>query len=230
MIRLGVLASGGGTNLQAILDACGAGGTARRIDAEVAVVVSNVPTAGALDRARRAGVATEVLPSKGVPDREAYDLALVEVLRAHRVELVCLAGYMRLVTPAFLRAFGPTPASRGCPRVLNVHPGLLPSFPGLHAQRQCVDYGARFAGCTVHFVDEGTDTGPVIAQAVVPVLPDDDDAALAARILQQEHRLYPQAIQWLAEGRLSVEGRRVRVDGARAAPAAPVTNPVVEIG
>jgi phosphoribosylglycinamide formyltransferase-1 len=230
VIRLGVLASGGGTNLQAILDACGAGGAARRIDAEVAVVVSNVPAAGALDRARRAGVATEVLPSKGVADREAYDLALVELLRAHRVELVCLAGYMRLVTPAFLRAFGPTPASRGCPRVLNVHPGLLPSFPGLHAQRQCVDYGARFAGCTVHFVDEGTDTGPVIAQAVVPVLPDDDDAALAARILQQEHRLYPQAIQWLAEGRLSVEGRRVRVDGARAAPAAPVTNPVVEIG
>ncbi|ABS26714.1 phosphoribosylglycinamide formyltransferase [Anaeromyxobacter sp. Fw109-5] len=230
MIRVGVLASGGGTNLQAILDACGAGGAARRIDAEVAVVVSNVPTAGALDRARRAGVATEVLPSKGVADREAYDLALVEVLRAHRVEVVCLAGYMRLVTPAFLRAFGPTSGSRGCPRVLNVHPGLLPSFPGLHAQRQCVEYGARFAGCTVHFVDEGTDTGPVIAQAVVPVLPDDDDAALAARILQQEHRLYPQAIQWLSEGRLSVEGRRVRVDGARAAPAAPVTNPVVELG
>ena len=225
MIRLGVLASGGGTNLQAILDACGAGGKPRRIDAEVAVVVSNVPTAGALERARRAGVTTEVRPSKGVTDREAYDLALVEALRAHRVDLVCLAGYMRLVTPAFLRAFGPTAATRGCPRVVNVHPGLLPSFPGLHAQRQCFEYGARFAGCTVHFVDEGTDTGPVIAQAVVPVLPEDDEAALAARILTQEHRLYPQAIHWFAQGRLSLQDRMVRVDGARAAEPAASVNP-----
>jgi len=228
VIRLGVLASGGGTNLQAILDACGAGGKPRRIDAEVAVVVSNVPTAGALERARRAGVTTEVRPSKGVTDREAYDLALVEALRAHRVDLVCLAGYMRLVTPAFLRAFGPTAATRGCPRVVNVHPGLLPSFPGLHAQRQCFEYGARFAGCTVHFVDEGTDTGPVIAQAVMPVLPEDDEAALAARILTQEHRLYPQAIQWLAEGRLSVEGRRVRLAGGAPPPTAPLANPPLE--
>jgi phosphoribosylglycinamide formyltransferase-1 len=232
VIRLGVLASGSGTNLQAILDACGAGGArgARRIDAEVAVVLSNVPAAGALERARRAGVETEVRPSKGVADREAYDVSLVEALRAHGVDLVCLAGYMRIVTPAFLRAFGPTPATRGCPRVMNIHPGLLPSFPGLHAQRQCVDYGARFAGCTVHFVDEGTDTGPVIAQAVLPVRPEDDEAGLSARILAEEHRLYPQAIQWFAEGRLSVEGRCVRVHGARAAPAAAVTNPPVELG
>jgi phosphoribosylglycinamide formyltransferase-1 len=228
VIRLGVLASGSGTNLQAILDACGAGGKLRRIDAEVAVVVSNVPTAGALERACRAGVATEVRPSKGVADREAYDLALVEALRAHRVDLVCLAGYMRLVTPAFLRAFGPSAATRGCPRVVNVHPGLLPSFPGLHAQQQCLEYGARFSGCTVHFVDEGTDTGPVIVQAVVPVLPEDDEAALAARILGQEHRIYPQAIQWFAEGRLSVEGRRVRLDGAAPAPSAAMANPPLD--
>ncbi len=226
MIRLGVLASGGGTNLQAILDAC----AARRIAAEVAVVVSNVPGAGALERARRAGVPAEVLPSKGVQDRVAYDLRLVEALRAHRVDLVCLAGYMRIVTPAFLRAFGPTPATRGCPRVVNVHPGLLPSFPGLHAQRQCVEYGARFAGCTVHFVDEGTDTGPIIAQAIVPVLPDDTEEALARRILEQEHRLYPQAIHWFAEGRLSVEGRRVAVAGTAPPAAAAVTNPPVELG
>jgi phosphoribosylglycinamide formyltransferase-1 len=226
VIRLGVLASGGGTNLQAILDACGA----QRIDAQVAVVVSNVPGAGALERARVAGVATEVLPSKGAADREAYDLRLVEALRAARVDLVCLAGYMRLVTPAFLRAFASTPATRGCPRVMNVHPGLLPSFPGLHAQRQCVEYGARFAGCTVHFVDEGTDTGAVIAQAIVPVLPDDDEPRLAARILSEEHRLYPQAIHWFAEGRLSMEGRRVRVDGARIPAAVPVANPIIEIG
>jgi phosphoribosylglycinamide formyltransferase-1 len=226
VIRLGVLASGGGTNLQAILDACGA----RRIAAEVAVVVSNVPGAGALERARKVGVATEVVPSKGVADREAYDLRLVEVLRSHRVDLVCLAGYMRIVTPAFLRAFGPTAETRGCPRVLNIHPGLLPSFPGLHAQRQCVDYGARFGGCTVHFVDEGTDTGPVIAQAVVPVEPQDTEETLARRILEQEHRLYAQAIHWFAEGRLSVEGRRVIVAGARPAPSAAVVNPAVEIG
>lgn len=225
MIRLGVLASGGGTNLQAILDAC----AARRISAEVAVVVSNVPGAGALERARKAGVATEVIPSKGVADREAYDLRLVEALRAHRVDLVCLAGYMRIVTPAFLRAFGPTPESRGCPRVVNVHPGLLPSFPGLHAQRQCLEYGARFAGCSVHFVDEGTDTGPLILQAVVPVLPGDGEEALAARILEQEHRIYPQAIQWFAEGRLSVEGRKVTVRGAAEPSRAPLANPPVEI-
>ncbi len=226
MIRLGVLASGGGTNLQAILDAC----AARRIDAEVAVVISNVPAAGALDRARRASVEAVVIPSKGVADREAYDLQLVEALRARRVDLVCLAGYMRIVTPAFLRAFGPTPATRGCPRVMNIHPGLLPSFPGLHAQRQCVEYGARFAGCTVHFVDEGTDTGPVIVQAVVPVLPGDSEEALSKRILEQEHRIYAQAIEWFAQGRLSVEGRRVALDGARPPSLAPATNPPVEIG
>ena len=224
MIRLGVLASGGGTNLQAILDACAAG----RIDAKVAVVLSNVPGAGALARAERAGVATEVLPSKGVADRDAYDARLVERLRAHEVDLVCLAGYMRIVTPTFLRAFGPSGASRGCPRVINIHPGLLPGFPGLHAQRQALEYGARFAGCTVHFVDEGTDTGPVIVQAVVPVLPADDEAALAARILQQEHRLYAQAIQWIAQGRLSLDGRHVRLDGARAPQPFASTNPEVE--
>jgi phosphoribosylglycinamide formyltransferase-1 len=226
VIRLGVLASGGGTNLQAILDGCAAG----RISAQVAVVVSNVAGAGALERARRAGAAAEVVPSKGIADREAYDLRLVEVLRAHRVDLVCLAGYMRIVTPAFLRAFGPTAGSRGCPRIVNVHPGLLPSFPGLHAQRQCVEYGARFAGCTVHFVDEGTDTGPVIVQAIVPVVPSDSEESLAKRILEQEHRIYPQAIQWFAQGRLSVSGRRVSVDGARPAALAPAVNPQVEIG
>jgi phosphoribosylglycinamide formyltransferase-1 len=225
VIRLGVLASGSGTNLQAILDAC----ASRRIAAEVAVVISNVPGAGALERARRAHVPAEVIPSKGVADREAYDLRLVEVLRAHRVDLVCLAGYMRIVTPAFLRAYGPTPETRGCPRIVNVHPGLLPSFPGLHAQRQCLEYGARFAGCTVHFVDEGTDTGPVIIQSIVPVLPDDTEETLGKRILAQEHVIYSQAIQWFAEGRLSVVGRRVTVRGAKLAALPPTTNPDVEI-
>lgn len=224
MIRLGVLASGGGSNLQAILDACGAG----RIDARVAVVLSNVPGAGALARAERAGAATEVLPSKGVADRAAYDAALLERLRAHGVELVCLAGYMRLVTPGFLRAFGPTEATRGCPRVLNVHPALLPSFPGLHAQRQALAYGAKFAGCTVHFVDEGTDSGPIVAQAVVPVLPDDDEARLTARILEQEHRIYPAAIGWFASGRLSLRGRQVAIDGVSPPEGGAWVNPPLE--
>jgi phosphoribosylglycinamide formyltransferase-1 len=132
---------------------------------------------------------------------------------------------MRLLTPTFLRAFGPTPDTRGCPRVMNVHPGLLPSFPGLHAQRQCLEYGARVAGCTVHFVDEGTDTGPVIVQAVVPIEDDDDEATLSARILVQEHRIYPQAVQWFAEGRLSLRGRRVQVAGIAPAPSRALVQP-----
>jgi phosphoribosylglycinamide formyltransferase-1 len=135
---------------------------------------------------------------------------------------------MRIITPAFLSAFGPTAASRGCPRLMNIHPGLLPSFPGLHAQRQALAHGARIAGCTVHFVDEGTDTGPVIVQAAVPVMPDDTEEALATRILAQEHRIYPQAVQWFGQGRLSVAGRKVLVDAARE-PAQPVlVNPPLE--
>jgi len=224
LIRLGVLASGGGTNLQAILDAC----AARRIDATVAAVISNVPGAGALDRARRAGVEAVVLPSRGGSDRDVYDRDLADALASREVDLVCLAGYMRLVTPGFLRAFGPTAATRGCPRVVNVHPGLLPSFPGLHAQRQALAYGVRFSGCTVHFVDEGTDTGPVIVQATVPVLPDDTEESLAARVLAEEHRIYPQAIHWFAQGRLSVSGRRVTVAGARPAAPGAIHNPALE--
>jgi phosphoribosylglycinamide formyltransferase 1 len=211
VIRIAVLASGGGTNLQALLDACARGA----IDGRVVTVLSNVPEARALSRARETGAATEVVPSKGVVDRAAYDEELVSRLAGHAPDLVCLAGYMRLLTPRFIRAFGPTPSTRGCPRIMNIHPGLLPSFPGLHAQRQALAYGARFAGCTVHFVDEGTDTGPVIAQAVVPVLEGDDEEALSARILGEEHRIYPQAVRWFAEGRLALEGRRVTVRGAR---------------
>ena len=177
-------------------------------------MVCNVPGARALERARAAGVAAELLPSKGVVDREAYDREVVARLVAHRVDLVCLAGWMRLVTPAFLGAFAPTPASRGCPRVMNVHPALLPSFPGLHAQRQALHYGVRFTGCTVHFVDAGTDTGPVIAQAAVPVLQGDDEASLSARILVEEHRIYPLAVQWFAQGRLELSGRRVSIRDA----------------
>ncbi len=221
MIRIGVLASGSGTNLQAILDACASG----RVPGTVAVVLCNVPGAGALARAAAAGVPGELVPSKGAADRAAYDARLVERLRHHGVDLVCLAGFMRLLTPGFLEAFGPSPSTAGCPRIMNVHPGLLPSFPGLHAQRQALEYGARFAGCTVHFVDAGCDTGPVIVQAVVPVLPEDDEARLSARILAEEHRIYPQAVRWFAEGRLGVEGRRVTVRGARTPEGRAVINP-----
>jgi phosphoribosylglycinamide formyltransferase-1 len=224
MLRIGVLASGSGTNLQALLDACAAG----RIDGRVEVVVGNVPGAGALARAERAGAAVVLRASRGVADREAYDRDLVEVLSLHRVDLVCLAGYMRLLTPPFLSAFGPTPATRGCPRVMNIHPGLLPSFPGLHAQRQALAAGARLAGCTVHFVDEGTDTGPAILQAAVPVLPGDSEEALSQRILAQEHRIYPQAVRWFAQGRLSLAGRTVRVEGAAAPPQPALVNPPLD--
>lgn len=212
MIRLAVLASGGGTNLGAILEACADG----RISAQVAVVGCNVPGAGALERAARAGVPTEILPSKGVGDRAAYDRELLERISRYQPDLVCLAGYLRLLTPEFVRAFGPSHETQGCPRIMNIHPALLPSFPGLRAQRAALAHGARFAGCTVHFVDEGADTGPIIVQAVVPVLEDDTEEALAARILREEHRIYPRAVQWFAQRRLSMQGRRVLVRGARA--------------
>ena len=204
MIVLGVLVSGSGTNLQAILDAI----RERTLDARLAVVVSNVPEAKALDRARAANVETVVVDHRGFADRAAFDAAVVEVLRARGVELVVLAGFMRLLTPALLDAFPM--------RIVNVHPALLPAFPGIHGQRQALEYGVRVAGCTVHFVDRGTDTGPIIAQATVPVLDDDDEATLTARILAKEHELLPRVLQWVADGRVSVEatksGRpRVRV-------------------
>jgi phosphoribosylglycinamide formyltransferase-1 len=199
-VNVGVLVSGSGTNLQAILDA---GRRGELGGARVAVVVSNVPGVKALERATAAGVATEVVPHKPFPSREAFDEAMVATLRRHGVELVALAGFMRLVTPVFLRAF---PG-----RVVNIHPALLPAFPGVHAQKQALDYGARVTGCTVHFVDEGCDTGPIIMQSPVPVLDDDDEASLSARILVEEHRLYPAAIRAVAEGRVSVKGRRVTI-------------------
>jgi len=199
-VNVGVLVSGSGTNLQAILDAQTRGELGR---ARVVVVVSNVAGVRALERANAAGVATVVLSHKEYASRQAFDEALVATLRQHGVELVALAGFMRLLTPAFLGAFPQ--------RVVNIHPALLPAFPGIHAQKQALDYGARVTGCTVHFVDEGCDTGPIIAQATVPVLDGDDEAALTARILAEEHRLYPAAIRAIAEGRVQVTGRRVTI-------------------
>ncbi|HSP80137.1 MAG TPA: phosphoribosylglycinamide formyltransferase [Myxococcaceae bacterium] len=196
-LKLGVLVSGSGSNLQALLDA-----SARPdFPAEVAVVVSNVPTAFALERARRAGVAAVVLEHKAFGSRAEFEKALAEVLEEAGVELVCLAGFMRLLGADFLARF------KG--RVLNIHPSLLPAFPGLHAQRQALEHGVKVAGCTVHFVDPGMDTGPIIAQAAVPVLPGDDEATLSARILREEHRLYPLVVRLVAEGAVRQEGRRV---------------------
>jgi phosphoribosylglycinamide formyltransferase-1 len=197
---IGVLISGTGTNLQAILDAVRDG----RLAAKIGVVVSNVATAKGLERAAGAGVPTVVVDHKGFADRTSFDAELVRVLSAHGCDLVVLAGFMRLVTATLLDAFPD--------RVVNVHPALLPAFPGVHAQAQAVAYGVKVSGCTVHFVDGGTDTGPIIAQAAVPVLEGDDEEALGRRILVEEHALLPRVLQWIAEGRVRVERR----DGARA--------------
>lgn len=215
-MRLGVLASGSGSNLQSILDACAAG----RLSAEVAVVISNVPGAKALDRAKAAGVPAILLPHGGFPSRDAYDAAAIQALRRHGAEVVCLAGFMRLITPALLGEFQN--------KILNIHPALLPSFPGLHAVRQALDAGVRVSGCTVHLVDQGTDTGPILVQAAVPVLDGDTEETLAARILEQEHRCYPRAIQLLAEGRVSVEGRKVRIRAAGPDATATLASPPLQ--
>lgn len=198
-LRLGVLISGSGTNLQAILDAVAAG----TLDADVRLVLSNKSKAGGLERAARAGVSTAVISHRPFETRAAFEQAMIDALVARGVEWVALAGFMRVLTPHFLRAFAG--------RVVNIHPALLPSFPGVDAQQQALDYGVKVAGCTVHFVDEGVDTGPIIGQATVPVLERDDVEELRNRILAEEHRLYPRALQLLAEGRVVREGRRTRV-------------------
>jgi phosphoribosylglycinamide formyltransferase-1 len=199
-VNVGVLASGSGTNLQALIAAAARDelGPAR-----LATVGVNVPGCGALARAEQAGIATFVLDHKAFASREGFDAALVETLRQHQVELVVLAGFMRLLTPVFLAAFPQ--------RVVNIHPALLPAFPGVHAQKQAFDYGVKVSGCTVHFVDSGTDTGPIIAQTVVPVADSDDEESLRAKILVEEHRMLPAVVRAVAEGRVAVDGRRVRV-------------------
>jgi len=202
-LRVGVLVSGGGSNLQSIIDACQAG----KVPAQVVAAVSNVEGAYGLERARKAGIPAYGVPHDGFASRAAFEDRLLAILREHNVELVCLAGFMRVLTPRFLSAY------HG--RIMNIHPALLPSFPGTHGQHDAHAYGVRFSGCTVHFVDEGTDTGPIIIQAVVPAFDDDTEDSLAARILAQEHRIYPRAIQLFAEGRLRVEGRRVIVRAPR---------------
>lgn len=182
-----------------IAEACRQG----RIPAVVAVVISNRPGAQGLGKAAAMGIETLVVDSRESRSREDHDAKVARELESRGVELVCLAGYMRLLSPGFIRSF------RG--RIMNIHPGLLPAFPGLHAQRQAIDHGVRWSGATVHFVDEGLDTGPIILQAAVPVEPEDTEDALAGRILAEEHRIYPEAVRLFFERKLSIEGRRVRI-------------------
>jgi phosphoribosylglycinamide formyltransferase 1 len=200
--RVGVLISGRGSNLQALLDAA----AADRLGGQVVVVISNVADAAGLERARKAGVPAIVQDHRG-REREDHDRSLLEHLRVHGAHLVCLAGYMRLLSPVLVRAF---PG-----RVLNVHPSLLPAFPGLEAQRQAWEHGVKVSGATVHLVDEGLDTGPIVLQEAVPVMESDTPQTLAARILQAEHRIYPEAVRLVLGGRLARQGRRLVAESAR---------------
>lgn len=195
--RIGVLLSGRGSNFEALADSIA---SARIPNAEIAIVISNREDAPGIERATARGIATRAIPSKGL-ERETYDRQVVSVLNEHKIELVCLAGYMRLLSPFFVASF-PN-------RILNIHPSLLPSFPGLESQRQALEYGVKFAGCTVHFVDENLDAGPIVLQSVVPVKDDDTEDTLSARILQEEHRIYSEAVRIVLEGRYKIEGRRV---------------------
>jgi phosphoribosylglycinamide formyltransferase-1 len=198
-MKLGILLSGRGSNFEAIADNIEAG----RLRASIAVVISNRPEAPGIESARRRGLQALVIPSKGCP-REEHDRRVVDALRQAGVELVILAGYMRLLSPWFIRQFPQ--------RILNIHPALLPAFPGLEAQKQAFNYGVKVSGCTVHFVDEELDHGPILVQRVVPVLPGDDEHTLADRILEQEHQAYSEAIRIIIEGKYRVVGRRVLQD------------------
>jgi phosphoribosylglycinamide formyltransferase-1 len=195
--RIGVLLSGRGSNFVALAESVATG---RIPDAEIAIVVSNREGAPGIDKAKERGIATRIVPSKGL-EREAYDRQVVAVLNEHNVEFICLAGYMRLLSPYFVVSF-PN-------RILNIHPSLLPSFPGLESQRQALEYGVKFAGCTVHFVDENLDAGPIVLQAAIPVRDDDTEGTLSERILAEEHRIYSEAVKIVLDGKYKIIGRRV---------------------
>jgi len=198
--RIAVLLSGRGSNFEALADSVAAG---RIPNTEIALVVSNREGAQGIDKARARGLETCVIPSKGL-EREAYDKLVVAALKEKQVDLVCLAGYMRLLSAYFVAAF---PG-----RIVNIHPSLLPAFPGLESQRQALEHGAKFSGCTVHFVDENLDAGPIILQAVVPIQDDDTESSLSERVLREEHRIYSEAVRIVLEGRYRIEGRRVLID------------------
>lgn len=198
-LKIGVLVSGSGSNLQSIIDKIEQGA----LSAQIAMVICNNPQAFAIERCRKHNIPLTLISLKDFPDRLAFDMKMVEIFKGHGVELVVMAGFMRVLSPEFLGEF---PL-----KVINIHPALLPSFPGLHGQKQAFDYGVKFSGCTVHFADSGVDTGPIIIQAIVPLFDDDTEESMSARILKEEHRIYPQAIQLYAEGKLEVRGRKVIV-------------------
>lgn len=212
-VKIGVLVSGSGSNLQSIIDRIDAGD----LSAEIVCVISNNAGAYALERARKHNIPALHMDHRLFAGRSAYDAALVEALQQYDVELVILAGFMRIITPILIDAFPNA--------IMNIHPAILPAFPGLHAQRQALEHGAKVSGCTVHFVDAGTDTGPIIIQAVVPVLDGDTEESLSARIQVEEHRIYPRAVQLYAEGRISVEGRRVVITPPASPSATSLENP-----
>lgn len=199
MFKLGILASGRGSNLQSIIDSI----ENKELDAEIAVVISDRRDAFALERAKKHGIYAEYVNPGDYASKESYEKALVELLEAEEVGLVILAGFMRILSPYFIKHFKR--------RIMNIHPSLLPAFPGLHAQKQAYDYGVKVSGCTVHFADEGMDTGPIILQASVKVKDDDTEETLASRILEKEHLIYPEAIKLFIEDRLKIEGRKVRI-------------------
>jgi phosphoribosylglycinamide formyltransferase-1 len=204
--RIGVLLSGRGSNFEALADSIA---TWRIPNAEIAIVISNRENAPGIEKAQARGIPAQVIPSRGL-EREAYDKLVIAALEEKKVDLVCLAGYMRLLSPAFVAAF------RG--RILNIHPSLLPAFPGLESQRQALEHGAKFSGCTVHFVDENLDAGPIILQAAVPIRDDDTPETLSERVLKEEHRIYTEAVRIVLEGRYRMDGRRVLTNLAAAVP------------
>ncbi len=215
LLKVGVLVSGRGSNLQAIIDAS----ERREIHARVVVVISDKEDAYALERARKHGIEALFIDPRAYPGREDHERAVGDELEKRGAGLICLAGYMRVLSSYFVKRF--------YGRIINIHPALLPSFPGLHGQLQALEYGVKISGCTVHFVDEDVDHGPIIIQAAVPVLADDDEDTLSARILEYEHKIYPRAVQLFAQGRLKIQGRRVKVERGIFPPWA-VTNPSLE--
>lgn len=216
LLKLGVLISGSGSNLQSIIDHIEKG----ILPAQIKIVISNNPQAYGLTRAKNHGIATMVLNHQDFSNREDFDRELIRCLQDADVDLIVLAGFMRILTGSFLRAFEQ--------KIINIHPALLPAFPGTHVQQKALDYGVRFSGCTVHFVDDGVDTGSIIIQAVVPVLAHDTAETLAARILKEEHKIYPQAIRYFAEGRIIKNGRHIEIKNIKNPDAAAMHNPPPE--
>jgi len=212
-LKLGVLISGSGSNLQSIIDHIEKGS----LNAIIKIVISNNPDAYGITRAKKHGLPVLIFKHEDFKSREDFDLEVIKTLQNNHVQLVVLAGFMRILTAAFLRAFPQ--------RIINIHPALLPAFPGTHVQKQALEYGVKFSGCTVHFVDGGVDTGPIIIQSVLPVHDDDTEETLAARILKEEHRIYPQAIQFYADGKIEIDGRKVKIKSANKTSSPALHNP-----